>query len=234
MNQLILQKKIPESDLKAVGITRTKKSLVATERLRARVKQRQNDWFRHHIPAMRVHPERLVFIDETSVKTNLTRLHGRSLCGKRLEMDAPFGAWGTQTFIAGLTQDNLIAPWVIKGAMDGEAFEAYIRNVFEPPQSCSRALSSFATTLPPIITRRLRQPCGRLGAGSFTSRRIPPISTPSRWHSQNSKRTCEGSEPEHSTRCSKRSQKSATCSHLTNAGTSFVRLDMDQVKGETL
>ena len=63
---------------------------------------------------MQAHPDRIVFIDETSVKTNLTRLRGRSLLGKRLEMDAPFGAWGTQTFIAGLTQENLIAPWVIK------------------------------------------------------------------------------------------------------------------------
>lgn len=65
---------------------------------------------------MQAHPDRIVFIDETSVKTNLTRLRGRSLLGKRLEMDAPFGAWGTQTFIAGLTHDSLIAPWVIKGA----------------------------------------------------------------------------------------------------------------------
>ena len=81
---------------------------------------------------MRKHPDRLVFIDETSVKTNLTHQYGRSLCGKRLEMDAPFGAWGTQTFIAGLKHDNLIAPWVIKGAMDGEAFEAYVRNVLAP------------------------------------------------------------------------------------------------------
>ena len=81
---------------------------------------------------MQAHPDRLVFIDETSVKTNLTRLRGRSLCGKRLEMTAPFGAWGTQTFIAGLTHDSLIAPWVIKGAMNGEAFAAYIRQVLTP------------------------------------------------------------------------------------------------------
>ena len=81
---------------------------------------------------MQAHTDRLVFIDETSVKTNLTRQYGRSLCGKRLEMDAPFRAWGTQTFIAGLKHDNLIAPWVIKGAMDGEAFEAYVRNVLVP------------------------------------------------------------------------------------------------------
>jgi len=52
---------------------------------------------------MQAHPDRHVFIDETSVKTNLTRLRGRSLRGKPLEMTAPFGAWGTQTFIAGLT-----------------------------------------------------------------------------------------------------------------------------------
>ena len=81
---------------------------------------------------MQAHPDRLVFIDETSVKTNLTRQYGRSLCGSRLEMNAPFGAWGTQTFIAGLSHDNLIAPWIIKGAMDGEAFEAYVRNVLAP------------------------------------------------------------------------------------------------------
>ncbi len=45
-------------------------------------------------------------------------------------MDAPpFGSWGTQTFIAGLSSDALIAPWVIKGAMDGPAFTAYVKNV---------------------------------------------------------------------------------------------------------
>lgn len=81
---------------------------------------------------MQTQPERVVFIDETCVKTNLTRLRGRSLRGQRLAMDAPFGSWGTQTFIAGLTQDALIAPWVIKGAMDGEAFAAYVRHVLTP------------------------------------------------------------------------------------------------------
>ena len=59
---------------------------------------------------MRAQPERLVFINETSVKTNLTRLRGRCLRGERLEMNAPFGAWATQTFIAGLTHDSLIEP----------------------------------------------------------------------------------------------------------------------------
>ena len=47
-------------------------------------------------------------------------------------MDAPFGHWNSQTFIAGLTQNGLIAPWVIKGAMDGPAFAAYVEKVLVP------------------------------------------------------------------------------------------------------
>lgn len=47
-------------------------------------------------------------------------------------MDAPFGSWGTQTLIAGLTHETLIAPWVKKGAMDGPAFAAYVREVLVP------------------------------------------------------------------------------------------------------
>ena len=81
---------------------------------------------------MTAQPERVVFIDETSVKTNLTRLRGRAPRGERLTMDAPFGSWGTQTLIAGLTADALIAPWVIKGAMDGPAFAAYVSKVPVP------------------------------------------------------------------------------------------------------
>lgn len=61
-------------------------------------------------------------IDETTVKTNLTRLRGRSQRGERLTMDAPSGSWATQTLIAELTQDALFAPWVIKGVMDCHAF----------------------------------------------------------------------------------------------------------------
>ena len=59
-------------------------------------------------------------------------------------MDAPFGAWRTQTFIAGLSAGAMIAPsplslgpmalqWqLIKGAMDGPAFAAYIEKVLVP------------------------------------------------------------------------------------------------------
>ena len=113
------------------------------------MKKARRDWFRWRLPAIVANPHCVVFIDETSVKTNMTRLRGRSPYGTRLTSSAPFGAWGTQTFIAGLTHDSLVAPWVIKGAMNGDAFAAYVRDVLVPehsrtcsPQSVKSAISS--------------------------------------------------------------------------------------------
>lgn len=81
---------------------------------------------------MQRQPGRLVFIDETSVKTNMTPLRGRAMCGERVMADAPFGRWDTQTFIAGLRCGGLVAPWVIPGAMDGGAFDTYVATQLAP------------------------------------------------------------------------------------------------------
>lgn len=81
---------------------------------------------------MRKVPERPVFIDETAVRTGLTRLRGRSPKGERLTGSAPFGHWQTQTFIAGLTCEGLIAPWVIPGAMDRAAFDTWTETQLAP------------------------------------------------------------------------------------------------------
>jgi transposase len=96
------------------------------------LRRERAEWINRRQPRMRREPHRLVFIDETAVKTNLTRLRGRAPVGERLYGAAPFGKWGTQTFIAGLTHDALIAPWVIQGAMNGPAFETYIETQLAP------------------------------------------------------------------------------------------------------
>jgi transposase len=109
-----------------------KKGLIATERDRPALRQLRRDWITRRQPRMRQEPHRLVFIDETAVKTNLTRLRGRAPVGERLYGAAPFGKWGTQTFIAGLTQNALIAPWVITGAMNGLTFDTYVETQLTP------------------------------------------------------------------------------------------------------
>lgn len=81
---------------------------------------------------MRNQPGRLVFIDETSVTTKMTRLRGRSRKGERLKAHVPFGHWGTQTFIAALRCDGLTAPWIIDKAMNRAAFDTYIETQLAP------------------------------------------------------------------------------------------------------
>lgn len=52
--------------------------------------------------------------------------------GKRLVDHAPFGHWHTQTFIAGLAPDGLIAPRVLDGAMNRTSFATYVARVLAP------------------------------------------------------------------------------------------------------
>ena len=110
---------------------------------------------------MRRATHRLVFIDDTSVKTNLTRLRARAPRGQRLYAPAPFGKWQTQTFIAGLTQDGLIAPWVIQGAINGPAFDTYIQTQLTPclePRSVV-TLDNLSTHKSPRAAQNLKD-CG--------------------------------------------------------------------------
>ena len=81
---------------------------------------------------MRRRPERLVFVDETGTTSKMTRLRGRARRGQRLRMKAPFGHWGTQTFIAALRHDGLTAPWVIDRPMNRQIFEAWVETQLAP------------------------------------------------------------------------------------------------------
>ena len=80
----------------------------------------------------KIAPERLVFIDETWVKTNMAPLRGWGPKGRRLKAAAPFGHWKTLTFIAALRHDRIDAPWVIDGPINGEFFRLYIEQVLAP------------------------------------------------------------------------------------------------------
>jgi transposase len=105
---------------------------MASERARADVRQVRDFWIGKRQPRMRLEPHRLVFLDETSVNTKMVRLRGRSQRGKRLVMDAPFGHWGTQTFVAGLRCFGLTAPWIIDRPMNRTIFDTYVETQLVP------------------------------------------------------------------------------------------------------
>jgi transposase len=80
----------------------------------------------------RLDPARLVFIDETWAKTNMTRLRGWAPRGQKLLAKVPQGHWRTLTFLAALRRDRIDAPCVIDGPINGENFLAYVEQVLVP------------------------------------------------------------------------------------------------------
>lgn len=116
------------------------------------------EWIRRRQPWMRRSPHRLVFLDETSVRDGLTRLRGRSPRGQRLPGRTPFRRWHTQTFIAGLTSEGLIAPWIIPGAMDGDACDTYVETQLAPalPRGTAVILDRLSTHRSPRASAALK------------------------------------------------------------------------------
>lgn len=106
-----------------------KKSMFADEQCRDDVVRRRLRWrnIQEHVA-----PERLVFIDETWIKTNMAPLRGWSLKGERLRDYAPHGHWKTLTFLGALRVDVLTEPCVIDGPINGEIFLAYIEQFLAP------------------------------------------------------------------------------------------------------
>lgn len=80
----------------------------------------------------RFDPKRLVFIDETWIKTDMAPLRGWGPKGKRVRGFAPHGRWRTMTFLAALRCDQLTAPCVFDGPINGACFQAYVEQQLIP------------------------------------------------------------------------------------------------------
>ncbi len=106
-----------------------KKVLIASERDRPDVADQRTEWFAQQTG---FDPSRLVFIDETWVKTNMTRPRGRALRGERLLDTVPHGHWKTTTFLAALRCSGLTAPLVIDGGINGALFLRWVKQELVP------------------------------------------------------------------------------------------------------
>lgn len=64
--------------------------------------------------------------------TKMTRLYGWGEKNRRCLCSAPYGHWKSMTFICALRHDKLDAPWLLDGAMNGDAFKTYVEQVLCP------------------------------------------------------------------------------------------------------
>ena len=103
--------------------------MVAREQERPDVARHRARWRKYQ---GLIDPSRLVFIDETWAKTNMTRLCGWAERGRRLVDKIPHGHWKTTTFLAALRNDRIDAPCLFDGPINGERFLAYVEQELVP------------------------------------------------------------------------------------------------------
>jgi transposase len=101
----------------------------AQEQDREDVAQARRDWRTRQV---QMPASQLVFIDETSANTQMSRRYGRCAQSQRLVDKAPHGHWKTTTFIAALRHTGLTAPMVLDGPMNGQIFSAWVEQFLLP------------------------------------------------------------------------------------------------------
>ena len=77
-------------------------------------------------------PERLVFLDESAVLTNMARRYGRSPRGQRATAKVPFGNWKRLSVLSTLGIEGVLATMSVEDATDGAIFAAYLEQVLLP------------------------------------------------------------------------------------------------------
>jgi len=106
-----------------------KKTRVAFEQQREDVAEARRQWAAKQLL---IDPDRVVFVDETWAKTNMTRTYGRSPRGTRLVARVPYGRWETTTFLGALRASGFIAPLCVEGAINGRIFLAWVQQQLVP------------------------------------------------------------------------------------------------------
>ena len=118
--------------LTKLGMTRKKKSLVPTERDSERVRLLR-ERFIGQLPAFPT--ERLVFIDETGTRLDMTRTHGRALRGEPVHDRIPRNRGENVTVIASMSIGGIEAVMTVDGGTTTEVFLAFIEQVLAPTLS---------------------------------------------------------------------------------------------------
>ena len=207
-----------------------KKTVHASEQDRPDVARRRVRWKTHQ---GKLDPTRLVFIDETWAKTNMTRRQGRCARGRRLAAKVPHGRWRTLTFLAALRVNRIDAPCVIDGPINGRSFLAYIEQVLIPTLKPGDVV--IMDNLGSHKGKAVRQAIRAAGAKLlFLPPLTAPISTPSSKSSPSS-RPCSAKPPrEPSKPPGNESVNSSTSSPPPNAPTTSQMQNTLQGEGITL
>ena len=114
---------------KRSGTEAQKKSLHAAEQDTERIRAQRDLW---REAAQELDPERLVFVDESGVTTEMTRRYGRGPRGERVREGVPVGRWRTLTVLGAVSTSGWVATMSVEAATDRDVFLAYLEHVLCP------------------------------------------------------------------------------------------------------
>lgn len=114
---------------RALWGTSSKKTLKASEQEREDIARSRKEWQEFQAKA---DSHRLIFLDESGLKTNMTRLYGRSHQGSRCLDSTPCGRWETVTILSSVRLDGTTESLVFEGAVDRKMFDAYVKDILAP------------------------------------------------------------------------------------------------------
>ncbi|MBV9307409.1 MAG: IS630 family transposase, partial [Acidobacteriaceae bacterium] len=73
-----------------------------------------------------------VFLDESGVRTDLTRRYGRAPKGERVRETVPHGRWQVLTILGALSTKGVQASMTVEAATDTDVFLAFVEHVLAP------------------------------------------------------------------------------------------------------
>ena len=116
--------------LKRLGYTRKKKTLHATERDQDEDVRKARAAYLKRQPTMKA--SRLIFIDETGAKLNMTRTYARAPKGTRAEGTKPADPGKGMSAIGALRMKGMVTAMTVDEAVDGEIFKAFVDQLLVP------------------------------------------------------------------------------------------------------
>jgi transposase len=112
-----------------VGLPAQKKSIHATER-ETETNRLKREAFVAELRT--IPPEQLIYLDESGVSTQMTRLYGRCRGGQRVADAVPGGDWKIVTILGAMNHMGMLAAMTIEAATDGDIFLAFLDDILCP------------------------------------------------------------------------------------------------------
>jgi transposase len=120
---------VVQYDKLQIEIAAKKKTLCNSEQHREEVKSERAEWITHQKD---MDEKRLIFVDEFSVNTGMTKLYGRATPGERVFDYVPDVRYESTTVLSSMRLNGDTEFVTFDGAVNGNVFKMYIERVLTP------------------------------------------------------------------------------------------------------